>query len=236
VRPDPVGAFCFLGLISPRPHVFPTRFAQTRQRLLLPGISHHIVMLKQAGHPGTPWFAGPPACSEREPRRTKETAVPAYANTFPPISISPGDSSQVWVTADGNLVSGTKTRRVALTTGGVRPQGRLAMRVSFSVAPGVISLQLQTSDTDVDTDASQNSPPPRATSPTNAPRPSRSPASATMLCASLAAAAPGAASAAPPSGFSSVLPPEPSPPRPPIDTVFTISAQFLRYNPRTESL
>jgi hypothetical protein len=78
--------------------------------------------------------------------------VPAYANTFPPISISPGDSAQVWITADGNLTSGTKTQRAALTTGGARPQGRLAMRVSFSGAPGVISLQLQTSDTDVDTD------------------------------------------------------------------------------------
>ena len=88
----------------------------------------------------------------RTSRRKKETTVPAYANTFPPISTSPGDSAQVWIAADGNLISGTKTQRVALTTGGTRPQGRLAMRVSFSGAPGVISLQLQTSDTDVDTD------------------------------------------------------------------------------------
>src|SRR5882724_11752746 len=88
----------------------------------------------------------------RTSRRKKETTVPAYANTFPPISTSPGDSAQVWIAADGNLISGTKTQRVAFTTGGARPQGRLAIRVSFSGAPGVISLQLQTSDTDVDTD------------------------------------------------------------------------------------
>lgn len=39
--------------------------------------------------------------------------MPAYANTFPPVSISPGDSAQVWVTVDGNLYQRHKdaTRR-----------------------------------------------------------------------------------------------------------------------------
>ena len=78
--------------------------------------------------------------------------MPAYSNTFPPFSIAPGDQSQVWTSADGNLVSGTKTQRIALTAGCPVTRGRLSLRVSFSAAPGVISLQLQTSDTDVDTD------------------------------------------------------------------------------------
>ena len=38
---------------------------------------------------------------------------------------------------------------------------------------------------------------------------------------------------APPSGSSSAPPLAQLPPRPPIDAVFTIPAQFLRYNPRT---
>jgi len=58
----------------------------------------------------------------------------------------------VWTSADGNLTSGTKTQRIAITAGGPIARGRLSLRVSFSGAPGVISLQLQTSDTDVDTD------------------------------------------------------------------------------------
>ena len=78
--------------------------------------------------------------------------MPTYANTFPPFCIAPGDQSQVWTTADGNLASGTKTQRIAITAGGPATRGRLSLRVSFSGAPGVISLQLQTSDTDVDTD------------------------------------------------------------------------------------
>jgi len=78
--------------------------------------------------------------------------VPTYANTFPPYSIAPGDQAQVWTPADGNLISGSKTQRIALAAGGPLTRGRLSLRVSFSAAPGVISLQLQTSDTDVDTD------------------------------------------------------------------------------------
>ena len=78
--------------------------------------------------------------------------MPTYANTFPPYSIAPGDQAQVWTPADGNLASGAKTQRIALTAGGAATRGRLSLRVSFSAAPGVISLQLQTSDTDVDTD------------------------------------------------------------------------------------
>lgn len=78
--------------------------------------------------------------------------MPAYANTFPPSSIEAGALQNVWATADGNLTSGTKTQRVALVQ---RPGGvpiKVAFRCAFSAAPGVIALQLQTSDTDVDTD------------------------------------------------------------------------------------
>lgn len=78
--------------------------------------------------------------------------MPSYSNTTSPNSIARGDVQSVWVTADGNLTSGTKTQRVALCqnpTGG--PQ-KLSVQVIFSGAPGVISLQPQTSDTDNDAD------------------------------------------------------------------------------------
>ena len=78
--------------------------------------------------------------------------MPAYANTFPPSSIEAGAVQNVWATGDGNLTSGAKTQRVALVQ---RPGGepiKVAFRCAFSAAPGVIALQLQTSDTDVDTD------------------------------------------------------------------------------------
>src|SRR5712664_2334558 len=69
----------------------------------------------------------------------------------------------------------------------------------------------------------------------NAIKPPRSPTNATTLCASPAAAAPYAASVAPPNGSSSAPRPAPLPPKPLIDTVFTISVQFLGYNPRNPS-
>src|SRR2546430_1216394 len=74
--------------------------------------------------------------------------MPVYANSLPPSSLDAGAVQNVWVTGDGNLTSGTKTQRVALVQ---RPGGepiKVAFRCAFSGAPGVIALQLQTSDTD----------------------------------------------------------------------------------------
>jgi len=82
----------------------------------------------------------------------KGAHMPSYANTFPPSSIEAGAVQNVWATGDGNLTSGTKTQRVALVQ---RPGGepiKVAFRCAFSAVPGVIALQLQTSDTDADTD------------------------------------------------------------------------------------
>ena len=96
--------------------------------------------------------------------------MPAYSNTFPPSSSASSESVQVWTSADGNLVSGTKTQRVAITP---RPDGlplKLAVRVSFGGAPGVISLQLQTSDTDVDTDYNSEGSPIAAVNASNVAR------------------------------------------------------------------
>jgi len=78
--------------------------------------------------------------------------VPAYSNTFTPTAIDAGDVANVWATADGNLTSGTKTQRVALVQRADGGATKLAWRVAFSGAPGVISLQLQTSDFDNDAD------------------------------------------------------------------------------------
>lgn len=78
--------------------------------------------------------------------------MPAYSNTFTPNSIDAGDVQSVWVTGDGNLTSGTKTQRVALVQRSDGGATKLTMQVIFSGAPGVISLQPQTSDTDNDAD------------------------------------------------------------------------------------
>lgn len=78
--------------------------------------------------------------------------MPAYSNTTSPNSIDAGDLQSVWVTADGNLTSGTKTQRVALVQRSDGGATKLAVQIIFSGAPGVISLQPQTSDTDNDAD------------------------------------------------------------------------------------
>jgi hypothetical protein len=78
--------------------------------------------------------------------------MPAYSNTSTPSAVDAGDVVNVWATADGNLTSGTKTQRVALTQNPVGQNIKVAFRVLFSGAPGVISLQLQASDFDNDAD------------------------------------------------------------------------------------
>lgn len=84
--------------------------------------------------------------------------MPAYSNTFVPNSIDAGDSANVWSTADGNLTSGTKTQRVALVQNPVGQNIKVAGRVAFSGAPGVISLQPQVSDFDNDADYQSEGP------------------------------------------------------------------------------
>lgn len=85
--------------------------------------------------------------------------MPVYSNTQVPTSIAPGESAQVWTVADGNLTSGTKTQRLALANlPGGQPE-KIAARITFTAAPGVISLQLQTADNDIDAEyASEGSP------------------------------------------------------------------------------
>jgi len=85
--------------------------------------------------------------------------MPAYSNTFSPNSIDAGDSVTVWATADGNLISGTKTQRVALVQRADGGATKLSFRVLFSGAPGAISLQLQTADFDTDADYSSEGSP-----------------------------------------------------------------------------
>ena len=80
--------------------------------------------------------------------------MPAYSNTTSPNSIGRGESANVWAAADGNLASGTKTQRIALVPNPTGAPTKLSMRVLFSGAPGVISLQPQTADFDIETDYS----------------------------------------------------------------------------------
>jgi hypothetical protein len=151
--------------------------------------------------------------------------MPVYANNSPPSSIEAGAVQNVWATGDGNLTSGTKTQRVALVQ---RPGGepiKVAFRCAFSAAPGVIALQLQTSDTDVDTDYVNEG---AAISTVNASNvaPRRIPQCRCKFARHLASTVTNTVTAtAPPRGL--------LPPKPLIDAVFTIPIQFLRYNPRT---
>lgn len=78
--------------------------------------------------------------------------MPAYSNTFSPSSIDAGDMANVWNAGDGNLTTGAKTQRVALVQRADGGATKLAWRVAFGGNPGAISLQLQTSDTDNDSD------------------------------------------------------------------------------------
>jgi len=86
--------------------------------------------------------------------------MPPYANTTPPSSIGRGDTQNVWSIADGNnFISGTKTQRVALQQTPAGGAQKLSVRIAFQTTPGVISLQPQVSDTDVDADYQSEGPP-----------------------------------------------------------------------------
>lgn len=77
--------------------------------------------------------------------------MPAYNNSFPPIGIWPGDTSQVWNAeqpAPGNG-GASASQRVALGSQGGAPAG-FSVTGFFSGAPGAFEIDVQVSDVDVD--------------------------------------------------------------------------------------
>jgi hypothetical protein len=79
--------------------------------------------------------------------------MPPYSNTFPGHSIAPGDSQQVMNgTETVNGATPFKSDRVALANLPGGEAEKISVRVAFGGAPGAFSWQLETSDTDVDTD------------------------------------------------------------------------------------
>ena len=77
--------------------------------------------------------------------------MPAYNNSFPPIGIWPGDTSQVWNAEQPAPGSGgaAASQRVAL---GVKEGGPGGFSVTgfFSGAPSAFEIDVQVSDVDVD--------------------------------------------------------------------------------------
>jgi len=76
--------------------------------------------------------------------------MPVYANVYPPVSISQGDTAIVINNENPQPSLPYKSAQVALV-GGLRINAqRLSAEVTFAAAPGAFSFQVQSADTDVD--------------------------------------------------------------------------------------
>jgi hypothetical protein len=76
--------------------------------------------------------------------------MPSYANTLPPISVGFGESASVIASTDAVYPAPFKSAQVALAPNFSSGKMRCAVEMVWSGAPGTISVQLQTADTDVD--------------------------------------------------------------------------------------
>jgi len=76
--------------------------------------------------------------------------MPSYANVLPPVSVGFGDSSSVIASTDVIFPAPFKSAQVALAPAFSSGKVRAAVEIVWSAAPGVISVQLQTADTDID--------------------------------------------------------------------------------------
>lgn len=74
--------------------------------------------------------------------------MPAYSTTFLPKAIYPGDSETVW--AAETVLTGAASQRVALGDPYNDGVGRLSVEIEFSADPGAFQIDVQNSDTDVD--------------------------------------------------------------------------------------
>jgi hypothetical protein len=76
--------------------------------------------------------------------------MPSYGNVVPPVSVGFGDSAAVIASTDVVFPAPFKSAQVALAPAFSSGKVRAAVEIVWSAAPGVISVQLQTADTDID--------------------------------------------------------------------------------------
>jgi len=76
--------------------------------------------------------------------------MPSYGNVLPPVSVGFGDSAAVIASTDVIFPAPFKSAQVALAPAFSSGKVRAAVEIVWSAAPGAISVQLQTADTDID--------------------------------------------------------------------------------------
>jgi len=76
--------------------------------------------------------------------------MPSYGNVLPPVSVGFGDSAAVIASTDVVFPAPFKSAQVALAPAFSSGKVRAAVEIVWSAAPGLISVQLQTADTDID--------------------------------------------------------------------------------------
>jgi hypothetical protein len=76
--------------------------------------------------------------------------MPSYGNVLPPVSVGFGDSAAVIASTDAVFPAPFKSAQVALAPAFSSGKVRAAVEIVWSAAPGAISVQLQTADTDID--------------------------------------------------------------------------------------
>ena len=76
--------------------------------------------------------------------------MPSYGNVLPPLSVGFGDSAAVIASTDVIFPAPFKSAQVALAPAFSSGKVRAAVEIVWSGAPGAISVQLQTADTDID--------------------------------------------------------------------------------------
>jgi len=81
--------------------------------------------------------------------------MPSYGNVLPPVSVGFGDSAAVIASTDVIFPAPFKSAQVALAPAFSSGKVRAAVEIVWSAAPGAISVQFQTADTDIDSAYSQ---------------------------------------------------------------------------------
>ena len=76
--------------------------------------------------------------------------MPSYSNALPLVSVGFGESAAVIASTDAIFPAPFKSAQVALAPNFSSGKVRCAVEIIWSGAPGSISVQLQTADTDVD--------------------------------------------------------------------------------------
>lgn len=76
--------------------------------------------------------------------------MPSYANLVPPVSVGFGDTAAVIASTDTIFPAPFKSAQVALAPAFSSGKIRVSVETVWSAAPGAISVQLQTADTDID--------------------------------------------------------------------------------------